>query len=307
MPQDRDPRRIRVTCPHCGASASAPAEFVGRRVKCAAEGCRQSFELRAPADPPPERPQPSRPPRGPGGEPAPTLPQPPERTFFQDTVASNPGEVRFNPIQWQRHHPLPFVAAVAAAVVAVLLWVGLTMAGHSGGIPTKDGGETPIWLFAPACLATLAFFTWTHARRFKSGDANPGVVVALNPTLLAVATDLTQGAGEFPAVRILRINLKTSAGEPLRVGSRVPTVALYAQPHDKQAGHWSDFAPVPVEYGTSNPQVVQRVLASFPDEQYDFLEHALSQIEQPFQPGLYALWSTPGKAPGRKINKPADF
>lgn len=314
---DQVGRRIRVACPHCGAVAEAPVEYAGRRVKCAAAACRRPFEL------PPAReerrsgtPSASNVGSPQGGDsfadesrrPHPSWSPPtPNRGLTSGTVASNPGRIRFNPIRWCRYQPLTLIAGVGFAVLMFLVWGGLRMAGHSGSIPMKDGGETPIWGFGIAGLVTMAIFVGLWARKFRSGDANPGVVIALDPPLAAVPTDLTQGEGEFPAIKIIRINLQTAMGEPLRIGSRIPTVATYAHPPNSSAGHWSDFYPTPAEYVTGDRDALERLLASFPEEQYEFVAQALRVIERPYRPGLYAMWSAPGKLPGRRIKKAADF
>lgn len=310
MADEKKPAKIRVQCPHCGAVASAPAEYAGRRVKCANTACRQSFDVPVPN---PITPQSPREPAG-SSNPftdddfdEPRSSQAESTASYSSAVASNPGQVRFNPIQWWRHQPLGFVLGVGGAVFFVLLWLVLVTSGHTGTIANKEGGQTPLWIFSPAILATLAFFTWNQARRFKMGDANPGVVVALNPTLIAVPSDLTLGYNEYPVVKILKVNMKTADGKPLEIGSRIPTIAVYQIPKEKTAGHWSDFLPLPAEYATNDSSVLHRLLASFPKEQYDFLQQALKLIEQPLKPGLYAMWEASGKRAGRRIAKWSDF
>ena len=307
MSDAQDKPRIRVTCPHCGAAAKAPASFAGRKVKCAAKDCRQSFTI--------AQPEASEPPRPAAVDESQSnayladQPPPPAKRhgILRSTYASNPGRVPMNPLRWWRHQPLWPALGLGFTVLLFAVWLGLSMAGKKASITNKNGGETPIWIFGPAGLLTVGYYTWNSSRKLQSGDANPGVVVALNPTLIAVATDLTQGGGEFPAVKISRINLTHSRGQPIELGTRVPTVATYAQSPIKDAAHWGDFYPVPAEYATGDPKVIERLLASFSKEQYTFLEQALQQIEQPLRTGLYALWEAPGKPSGRRIAKQKDF
>jgi hypothetical protein len=310
MADEQQPAKIRVECPHCGAVASAPAEYAGRRVKCANTACRQSFDVPAAKPVVTQAARKAAPAANPFtdddfDEPVNQSARP--MGSYLSAVASNPGRVRFNPLQWWRHQPLGFVLGAGGALFFLLLWLGLVMSGHSGTIANKQGGQTPLWLFSPAILATLAIFTWNQARRFSMGDANPGVVVALNPTLIAVPTDLTLGHDEYPVIKILKVNMKTADGKPLEIGSRVPTIAVYQIPKEKTAGHWGDFLPLPAEYATNDSAVLRRLLASFPKEQYEFLQQALKWIEQPLQPGLYALWEAPGKRAGRRIKRGKDF
>lgn len=223
------------------------------------------------------------------------------------TRASNPGNIRINPLQWWRFRPMGLICGGGFALLMFFLWGALTLAGQKASIPTKDGGETPVWLFGFASLITLALYTWLEARKFRTGDANPGVVVSLNPQLVAVATDLTQGVGEFPAVKIIATKLKTSMGQPLQIGTCIPTVATYAHPPNRHSGHWGGFHPLPAEYATGNQEVLRRLLGSFKDKKYVALKHSLAAIQQPYRPGLYAMWEAPDRPRGRRIGKTLDF
>lgn len=223
------------------------------------------------------------------------------------TEASSPGGISFNPLCYWRYRPFFAVLAVGFAMLMVGVWAVLVLSGHKGSIPTKDGGETPIWLFAPASLGTLGFYTWLKARKFQTGDANPGVVVSLVPVLIAVQTDLTKGGGKFPAVKIVRVNLDSSNGEPLQLGTRVSTVSNYFDTAGKGAPHWGDFDPEPAEYSTSRKSSLSRLASSFNKQQYASLAHSLKLISQPYRPAIYAMWSADGKKPGRKIRTKDDF
>ncbi|MEM6330553.1 MAG: DUF3239 domain-containing protein [Planctomycetota bacterium] len=212
-----------------------------------------------------------------------------------------------NWLRWWRHRPLWPALGLGCTVLLFALWLVLPVFGVKNSITNKQGNETPIWLFGPAGVATVALYTYRSSRKMWSGDANPGVVIATGPVLIAVPTDLAQGPGRFPAVKIERINLCESGGRPLEVGSRVPTIATYADGAGKDAGHWADFYPVPADYATGDPAEIGRLIDSFPDSQYKFLEAALEEIEKPYQPGLYAMWAAPGKRAGRRITSVRDF
>ena len=86
-------------------------------------------------------------------------------------------------------------------------------------------------------------FTWPKYRKFKAGDANPGVIVDLNPTLVAVLTDLSKGNGELPAVKIFKANLGSTEEKPLKVGTKVSTVSNYFDTAGKDAWHWETSIP----------------------------------------------------------------
>ena len=195
-------------------------------------------------------------------------------TMDDATVASNPGQLNASLLCWLRHKPLWPV-----------IW-----AGGLGGALALTYLVHWSFAFAAAFFALANFFYWVRIKeQFRSGCANPGVVVGLRPTLVAVSTDLTQGVGHYPVVKILTLPLSTVAGRPVQVGARVPTVAGYTKSMDDKLPHWQDFSPLPVDFVTSDPAVVERVLATFPASDWRELDDWLEQVPKPYQPGLYFI------------------
>ena len=216
--------------------------------------------------------------------PPPALP-PTGLTMSQGSYASNPGKLRVNPLRWILHKPTwPIVLALlfVGSVALVSFWPGFLT-----GFALLFGGA-------------FNFFYWRRVSdHFRYGCANPGIVVSLDPTLIAVSTDLTMGEGKYPVIKIIEANLTKSAGEPLKVGSLLPTVALYNHPANDDHPHWSDFDPLPADYVTGNVAKVLMVLATFTHEDIDELKSGLKHIKQPYEPGLYVLWPEAGKQLGR--------
>src|SRR5206468_1072325 len=141
-----------------------------------------------------------------------------------------------------------------------------------------------LWFLIP-----LAFFTWANRlywtsliRKFAHGDANPGVVVAVQPTLVAVFTDLTTGRGNFPAVKISQCPLRRISGQKPQIGLRLATTAVYGGDFNKES--WTDFYPVAIETGSGNRQANAEVLASFAEEAWQKLATALDEVPS-LQPG----------------------
>lgn len=138
-------------------------------------------------------------------------------------------------------------------------------------------------------------------RHFMRGDGNPGVVIALNPTLVAVATDLGQGPTKYPAVKIIRTKLKRSQGKELEVGAIIATAAQYgtaAFGNNKE--YFASFDPVPVEEATSNQSYIASLVQSFDQEQYDLLKF-VDHLPKPYQPGLYHMWADGDQHPPRRV------
>lgn len=199
-----------------------------------------------------------------------------QRDWIMDrtTQASNPGHVKVSKITWLTHYPLwPFIWTTL-----LFLSMALAFSFH--------------WLFDfPAVI--LLLMNWLYWQRvsahFTHGDANPGLVVSTNPVLIAVTTDLSKGVGEFPVVKIFKKRMKEIGGLPVKVGTRVSTVALYSATPNEEDPHWADFDPRPVDCATSDPATIQAVMNTFAEEDWQNLKAALSQLPKPYAPGLYHL------------------
>lgn len=195
-------------------------------------------------------------------------------TLDDSAQASNPGGLSVERIRWFSSYPLwPLIWLLSAALFLIL-----ALLAH--------------WLFwIPVALLTLMnWLYWTKVSdHFMHGCANPGIVVSLDPMLIAVATDLTKGQGEYPVVRIIKKELSSICGKPPQVGALVPTVALYYEGSKPNQPHWATFDPRPVDCATSDPSEAQRIAASFSKEDIEELKRWLSQVPKPYKPGLYRI------------------
>lgn len=200
----------------------------------------------------------------------------PQRAWTLDNSAraSNPGGLRVNPFCWLRHYPAwPLVLFFGFWALVVLAWLV---------------NREQLWGLAVAALAVNGFY-WKRLREhFRYGDANPGIVVSLEPMLIAVATDLTKGAGQYPVVKIFNKRLPTIDGQRPRLGARLATVALYEGSSDKSP-HWSDFDPLPAQCATGDQAALERIMNSFTQRDWDRLNSWLAHVPQPFRRGLYPI------------------
>src|SRR3954471_11135946 len=100
--------------------------------------------------------------------------------------ASNPARARVNRLRYCWYYPtwamlwLIVIACIVALSIKGSLWFLLVL------IPV---------------LPCVYLYWIIMGIRFMHGDANPGVVVHLNPTLIAVMTDLRKGPGSYPAIK----------------------------------------------------------------------------------------------------------
>ena len=183
-------------------------------------------------------------------------------TVDENSVASAPGELTVSRIRWALRYP---VWPVSLALLFVATYI-LTKVHWSGYVALFIAG-------------TANFFYWKRIEEhFRVGDANPGLIVGVNPLRIAVRTDLSKGIGHYPVIKIFREPPSSRFGEGLNViGKRVVTVSLYCDDED-DAPHWSDFHPTVVEPIAKNPRDVERLMASFTDEQWRTLDEGLARL-----------------------------
>ena len=142
-------------------------------------------------------------------------------------------------------------------------------------------------------------YYYNKFKHFMRGDGNPGVVVALNPTLVAVATDLSQVSHERPAIKIIRTKLKRSQGKELKVGSIIATAAQYGTAAFGNQDYFASFDPIPVEEATANESYIASLIHAFDRKQYELL-NLVKLLPKPHQPGLYLMWPDGDQQPPRR-------
>lgn len=198
--------------------------------------------------------------------------------------ATNPANLCVNYPHYLRCYPRD-VWLIALFLVFVPILIGLAIYYQSVAPLFICLGFLVLW------GGFIAFF-WSEVRdHFRHGNVNPAVVVSDDPYLVAVYTDMTMGAGSWPAIKVLRQPLERMTGGPPTLGQRLATAAMYTG--HPLLGHWSDFDPRVVNCATCNTDDIQRVLASIPPDEWDALDAGLRTIVYPKRPGLYYFDYTP--------------
>lgn len=190
-------------------------------------------------------------------------------TLDNATVASNPGEIKFEPLVWFCHNQK------SALIVSSLLIAPLILAfiiSH--------------WFFILAALMCLVnIFYWIRAEEHFTADSNPGLIVSVSPPLYAVYTDLSKGVGKYPVIKVLEYKSR----KPINLEQRLATVATYSNGNGDESPSWNDFFPLPVEYATSDQASIEAQFNSYSDQSWKNLITALTELEEPYSPGLYTL------------------
>ena len=187
--------------------------------------------------------------------------------------ASNPGKLSVDPLRFAKHFPAwpsLFAAALVAAIACAVL--------------------KPVFWAAAAFFLALNVLFWVRTRlRFRHGCVNPAIVVCESPLTLAVYTDLTTGAGEYPVIKIM--HHPRPQGTSVTMGAKFATVALYSG--TRTVEHWENFHPILVECATSDRLTIERTFYSIPDEEWRRFKSGLKDLPQPLKPGLYPVKATP--------------
>ena len=192
-----------------------------------------------------------------------------KRIVDENTVASNPGNVVFNPLVWMKYH-----TTLAFGVIFTVLLIAALMIFAS------------IWLILPALFVFLPkaiYFLRYKKEHFQFGDSNGGIVISDNPKLVAVTTNLSKYGGSYPVVKIIEYKGKSNLGE------RVGTVALYFGSEDESCPHWMGFDPIPIEYATQNKKGLEEAIQSYEKSQWIEIEERLKQVPTPYKKGLYRI------------------
>ena len=151
-----------------------------------------------------------------------------------------------------------------------------------------------VWAWILMLLVLL--FAWrVHSRNrqhFREGNVCPGKVVSVSPDLVAVSTDLAHDSKHsYPIIEVISCNFRLWSGDPVQIGDRVAVVTSYDLGLDDEQveGRFKGvMAANPVPMATTDGQVIQRTLASIPIEGWESLEHGLSLVPRPIQPGTYS-------------------
>ena len=270
---------IDVTC-NCGKSYHLADQLAGKRIRC--KVCNGVVDVPAPMDELEDAGEydvagDAASQGGSQQDDTPPWVRDPSLIGGQNTVASNPGLLKFEPFTYLKCLPgdlwMMLIVGVIAIVatmmfkpeIIVFVLIGLVVAGVLQA------------LNASRLLAS----------KFHGGTRNPAVVVSEFPLRIAVFADLSTGVGSKPSILICGAPLRFATGGPFKVGTRLAAVAHYAG--NANAPHWLHFMPTPVNCGVSDPRAIAGVMASFTRQDWAELDQGLARLPTR-KPGMYYLW-----------------
>ena len=192
-------------------------------------------------------------------------------TTSQRAKASNPGNVKLKPTVWLFHDLRKISIQSFLLLFSIVLFVVLRQ-------------DWMIMLILYLLFRNGSY--WLRMKdHFQLGDSNGGIVVSVNPTLVAVTTDLRKGYGEYPVVKIIEFpSLKD-----VIPGEKIATIALYTESEEEYLPHWIDFHPIPLVFANDDEELHINTVKSYTVDYWENLERRLQDIERPFYPGIYIV------------------
>ncbi|MEO7174972.1 MAG: hypothetical protein ABIV51_03970 [Saprospiraceae bacterium] len=189
--------------------------------------------------------------------------------YDSHTIPSFQGDMKLNIPQWCKYNPKKIFRSTLFLLIGFVLMIEI----H--------------WLFVLLVIGALLYNIWYWVaifNQFKGGDANPGKVISINPTLVAIATNMRKSTGDYPILKIVETRLPK---EDNILNKIIPTVALY---NDNPHGYpfWAEFHPVPVIQGINDRKRIEYLISCFSQESLDSLEKSLLNVGQK-EVGIYKV------------------
>lgn len=192
-----------------------------------------------------------------------------ESLLFGGGMASFQGNMSVNFFRWAKVNG-------DAVLVRTMLWILFTAMAIR---------ISPWWWIGAAIMVIVNVVYWLGVwNTFKGGLVSPGKVVSVNPDIIAVATDMSKMAGQYPVLTIKKIKL---AKEDKIIGKIIPTISVFYN-YYKDLPFWAAYSVVPVSYGITDTNQLQYLMDRFEQDEFDKLNHAIDQVGH-IQPGVYKI------------------
>ncbi len=143
-------------------------------------------------------------------------------------------------------------------------------------------------LLIPVGLFVVIFGTY---RLLKLGACCPAKVLSLDPPRLAIFSDMSMRPdAAHPAIIVKEFSPHGISG-PLNVGDRLAVAAFYEAGDEKRPEErWKSLCVIePIRAFTSDPQVIQRTLASIEEDEWKQLDSGAHRAQPPYDEQVYFL------------------
>ena len=120
---------------------------------------------------------------------------------------------------------------------------------------------------------------------FENIIVNPGVVIRLNPFLIAVSANLSKTNAYYPVIKVVSCDSFKGA----HVGMKIAAVTFRETRTGVRFSFWDDFDPIAVNKITNDPRINSELLSSFTRRRWELINQNLKQVSKPYKVGLYRI------------------
>ncbi len=128
------------------------------------------------------------------------------------------------------------------------------------------------------------FSTIASIDNYKMGTLNASIVITVNPTRIAVLTDVSMGIGKYPLVRVCRLNLPSKYNQ---LNERIPSSCGYQNCEDQF--FWDFVMPNPIVYATHSEDAIKQKLTEIPTQDWVDLQNWIRSNRHNFIEGYYPV------------------
>lgn len=122
------------------------------------------------------------------------------------------------------------------------------------------------------------------------GNTIPGIVTGVNPTTVAVMTDLSTGIGYYPIVKVFEYKAKKLSGNRIKVGDTMPMTTVYYGQEGSTLNYWLDIDSFPVEFATRDRKKIGEKRYSISVLDWSKLEENVAVLgDKSTRPGVYKI------------------
>ena len=143
------------------------------------------------------------------------------------------------------------------------------------------------WFFYIPFVLYLAYKILELAKTrdmYYSGSLNPAIVIDADSNKIASFTDLTQGFGSFPIIRVRKYPLP----KKYRVnGAKIPVAGLYNNTEDYS--HWNFYEPNPLPTGIKDDAIIAEKIAAIPTIEWITLKSEIKKFMGIPKEGYYPI------------------
>lgn len=146
------------------------------------------------------------------------------------------------------------VAGVFAALAVIFVIIGIIA-------PAKVGGAQQLYDAYPLAPAIIA-------------EVNPRDIVLM--ALVNTAVDPAQPPRWALALR----TVTAIKGHQRKLGTRIPAVAVSGRRTTRNEGFWDEVTPMPIAWGTPDPDVISAARKAIEHQQWNILEKNLKNLDK---------------------------